>query len=109
MVNYLGPVTEFSNKNISDEKNVRIMPELDWIKDGSIFSAELITKLEEVKNAKRTDTSYYIGLHEFVGNPNFKNENAYNYTTLDDGYRLLALFKYMEYDSILFPKQAFNK
>ncbi len=104
-VNSLGPVTEFSNKNISDEKNVRIMPELDWIKDGSIFSAELITKLEEVKNAKRTDTSYYIGLHEFVGNPNFKNENAYNYTTLDDGYRLLALFRYWNMIQYYFPNR----
>jgi hypothetical protein len=104
-VNSLGPVTEFSNKNISDIKNVRIMPELDWIKDGSIFSAELITKLEEVKNAKRTDTSYYIGLHEFVGNPNFKNENAYNNTTLDDGHRLLALFRYWNMIQYYFPNR----
>ncbi len=102
-VNSLGPVTEFSNKNISDEKNVRILPDLDWIKDGNIFSVELITKLEEVKNAKRTDTSYYIGLHEFVGNPNFKNENVYDNTTLDDGHRLLALFRYWNMIQYFFP------
>lgn len=104
-INSLGPITEFNDKKISDIENIKLLPDLDWIKDEKTFSAEFIAKLEEVKNAKRTDTSYYIGLHEFVGNPNFKNESDYKETALDDGHRLLALFRYWNMIQYYFPNR----
>lgn len=102
-INKLGPVTETNSKSISEIKNTAIMPNTDWIKDENNFSAELISKLTEINNAKRPDTSYYIGLFEFVGNPKFKNEASYSGMKLDDGHRLLALFRYWNMIEYFFP------
>lgn len=103
LVNSLGPITEFSTKKIEDVQNVVIYPELDWLKDKNIFSDELITKFEDIKNAKRPDDSYYIGLYPEILNPNFKNENHYAETVMDDGYRLLALYRYWNMIQYFFP------
>ncbi len=104
-INKLGPLTEANSKNITDIKNAAIMPNTNWIKDENNFSAELISKLIEINNAKRPDTSYYIGLYEFVGNPKFKNEASYSGVKLDDGHRLLALFRYWNMIEYFFPNK----
>lgn len=102
-INSLGPILEINNSAIPESITVRIQPELGWISDSKNFSSELISKLQEVKNAKRTDTSYYIGMYEYVGNPKFKNESNYTDIALDDGHRLLALFRYWNMVQYFFP------
>jgi C-terminal processing protease CtpA/Prc len=102
-VNSLGAITEFNDVKIDTIKNATIYPELDWIKDKNIFSDELIARLEEIKSSKRVSDPYYVELHQYVKNPQFKNEAKYEQTDLDDGYRLLGLFRYWNIIEYFFP------
>lgn len=47
---------------------------------------------------------YYLRFYPYVGNPAFKNENKYeDMDYSDDGYRLLALFRYWNMIEYFFP------
>lgn len=93
------PGKEIANKS----SEVKIEPDLVWIKTSS-FSDELTTLLLKVKNASRPREHYYIGLEPEVGNPDFKNENAYSSMKYPDaGFRLLTLFRYWNIIQYYFP------
>lgn len=78
----------------TDAKDIKLKPDLDWI-NSSGFSPKLSALLLEIKTAKRPAEHYYVGLHPNVGNPNFRNEDAYASMRFpDDGYRLLSLYRY---------------
>ena len=102
-INKLGEITEFNEKKISDYENATILPELDWLSNKNIFSDEIIAKLDLIKNAKRKEESYYIGMYEVVNNPKFNNENSYTNIDLDDGLKLLSLYRYWNMIQYFFP------
>jgi C-terminal processing protease CtpA/Prc len=81
----------------------KLYPDLRWI-SGSDLSNDLKTLLEGIKNAKRKENSYYIGLAPNVGNPEFKNERPYSSMRFPDtGYRILSLFRYWNIIQYYFP------
>jgi len=101
-VKNLGDFKTDSNE-ISNKEKIKIYPDLNWI-TRSKFSPELEEMLLKVKNAKRPDEHYYIGLNQNIGNPAFKHENSYTamqYT--DAGFRLLSLFRYWNIIQYYFP------
>jgi C-terminal processing protease CtpA/Prc len=105
LIKWIESLGQFSegNETIFNSSNIKIKPDLDWIKTSN-FSDELITLLLKVKNANRPKEHYYIELVSNVGNPIFKNENAYSsmdYT--DAGFRLLALYRYWNIIQYYFP------
>jgi hypothetical protein len=80
-----------------------LKPELGWIKNAS-FGNEIEILLDAIKNASRTEDSYYIGLQPGIGNPDFRNENPYaNMPYPDAGFRLLSLFRYWNMIEYFFP------
>jgi C-terminal processing protease CtpA/Prc len=82
---------------------VKNEPDLVWI-NNSNFSDELTNLLLKVKNANRPKKHYYIGLEPEVGNPYFKNENAYSSMKYPDaGFRLLTLYRYWNIIQYYFP------
>ncbi|MGK6352221.1 S41 family peptidase [Parapedobacter sp. DT-150] len=82
---------------------VKMEPDLEWI-TSSVFSDTLTSLLLRVKDAARTAEHFYIGMHPIVGNPDFKNENAYpRMRPEDDGMRMLALFRYWNMIQYFFP------
>jgi len=82
---------------------IKLEPDLDWIKNSN-FSDKLTTLLLKVKNADRPKEHYYIGLQPGVGNPDFKNENAYPSMKYPDaGFRLLTLYRYWNIIQYYFP------
>lgn len=86
-----------------DEKNIKMKPDLDWITNSG-FSKELEEKLLQLKNAKRPKVNHYVDFVSGVKNPEFKNEKAYeNMTFPDEGYRLLALYRYWNMIQYYFP------
>lgn len=90
-------------ENVFKSSEVKIEPDLDWIKNFN-FSDELTTLLLKVKNAHRQKEHYYIGLQPGVGNPDFKNENAYSSLKYPDaGFRLLTLYRYWNIIQYYFP------
>lgn len=91
-------------KNAAWKKSdVKFEPDLEWI-TRSGFSDELTSLLTQIKNADRPKEHYYIGLMPGIGNPEFKNENAYSSMKYPDaGYRLLALYRYWNVIQYYFP------
>ena len=89
--------------NKTNQSEIKIEPDLNWI-DTLGFSDELKAILLKVKNANRTSDHYYIGLQPGVGNPAFKNENAYSSMKYPDtGFRLLTLYRYWNIIQYYFP------
>jgi len=94
---------EVNEKPDAPEAEVKLYPDLGWI-SGSDISNDLKTLLEGVKNAKRKDNSYYIGLVPNVGNPVFKNERSYTSMRFPDtGFRILSLYRYWNMIQYYFP------
>lgn len=101
-INSLGQVTE-STTPAEIEGEIKIQPDLEWI-NNSGFSGELVASLNKIKNARRTETNYYIDLVPNVKNPEFKNENAYSGIKYPDaGYRILSLYRYWNMIQYYFP------
>jgi C-terminal processing protease CtpA/Prc len=105
LIKWIDNFGEFSQgkKTVIKSSSVKIEPDLLWIKNSN-FSDELTTLLLKVKNADRPKEHYYIGLQPGVGNPDFKNENAYSQMKYPDaGFRLLTLYRYWNIIQYYFP------
>lgn len=90
----LGTFKTIEAKPIAAE-SIKYKPNFDWIKKSGL-SKDLINQLNLIRNADRTEESYYAKLYD-AETPVaiFKNEEAYaNFKYPDDGYRLLALFRF---------------
>lgn len=82
---------------------VKLPPDLGWLADTTLLGSALSGKLDVIRKAKREDAHYYVGLQS-TGNASFNNELRYSYISpADDGFRLLALFRYWNYVQYYFP------
>ncbi len=98
----LGPVTRAEGATPL-EGTVKLEPDLGWI-ESSGLSAELTALLLEIKQATRTGKHFYVGVYPGVGNPDFSSENPYPQMKAgDDGFRLLALYRYWNMIQYFFP------
>lgn len=94
---------EFQTVKNSEPQNVKMKPDLEWITNSG-FSQELTDQLLKLKDAKRPKVNYYVDFFRGVGNPDFKNENAYkNMSYPDEGFRLLSLYRYWNIIQYYFP------
>lgn len=92
-INYLGEVKVCKSCKETPEDAV-LKPDLAWINNSGL-SNSLIEKLKYIQQNRHQGNHYYIGMMPSVGNPDFKNENNYSEMTYpDDGFRLLALYRY---------------
>ncbi len=91
-INELGliePCTECKETGI----NAFLTPDLTWVYESSL-TKELQEKLNYIYSNRSQSGHYYIGAMP-SGNPQFKNEKAYNKMHYpDDGFRLLAIYRY---------------
>lgn len=84
------------------DDNAPIKADLNWISNYN-FSNQLRDILNTIKNSKPEKNHYYISVAP-AGNPEFKNENPYsNMPYPDQGFRLLALYKYWNMIQYYFP------
>lgn len=88
-------------KQVAD-KDVIIAPDLDWISELNLEDS-LVSKLTQVKNAKRPSVNHYVSLAENVGNPVFNEEPYDSMNYENDGYRLLSLYRYWNIIEYFFP------
>src|SRR5262249_4086603 len=78
--------------------------DLGWLDDATRLSDALRKRLREIETADRGDVQYYVSLAPGVGNPVFDNEVGYPKMEFpDDGYRLLALFRYWNVIQYFYP------
>ncbi len=83
------------------KSNAFLKPDHQWIVNQS---SELKEKLMAVYKDRHIGEHYYIGSYPNVGNPQFKNEHGYPEMGYpDDGFRLLALFRYWNIINYFFP------
>ncbi len=77
-------------------------PDLSWMSDTSL-SERLNQSLNHVYQNRNQSEHYYLDKLA-ASNPQFKNENAYNNMPYpDDGFRLLAVFRYWNIINYFFP------
>lgn len=80
-----------------------LQPDNDWIEQ-EIKSPELRNALQYIITNPSSAPHYYVSLVPGVKNPVFTHENDYaQFTTPDDGYRLLALYRYWNIIHYFFP------
>lgn len=95
-----GQLEKCSKCKRTDEKAL-LKPDLTWIDNEEEV---LKNKLVSVYNNRSQGKHYYIGMVQGVGNPDFKNEDAYSKMSYpDDGFRLLALYRYWNMINYFFP------
>ncbi len=104
----LGPLAPDTAR--SPETRALLTPDFAWMERPS-SGKELVSLLEQVKRAGRSDVGgYYISLAPGVGNPEFRNEEAYsNMPYPDAGFRLLSLFRYWNMIAYFFPYKSLIK
>jgi C-terminal processing protease CtpA/Prc len=79
-----------------------LKPDLNWIKSKKLSNA-LREKLLYIQKNRHQGSHYYIKM-KTVGNPEFKNENAYDSMAYpDDGFRLLSLYRFWNMINYFFP------
>ena len=83
------------------KENAFAKPKMEWIDNQD---SALKEKLMSVYTKRHQGKHHYIGLAQYVKNPEFKNENAYkNMPFPDDGFRLLSLYRYWNMINYYFP------
>jgi C-terminal processing protease CtpA/Prc len=88
---------------LDSAKEYFLKPDHNWIEQAKITTS-LKQKLLHIQKNRHQGNHFYIGMVPNVGNPEFKNENAYeNIPYPDDGYRLLALFRFWNIIQYYFP------
>ncbi|MBK7500744.1 MAG: peptidase S41 [Ignavibacteriales bacterium] len=105
LINQIEKLGEVVSRDTVDKvKDIKLTPELDWLNDNDFLGAELSTLLKNLKESKRSEEHYYIGLTSRIKNPIFQNERTYpsmKYT--DDGLKLISLFRYWNMIQYYFP------
>lgn len=97
-INSLGEVKKHKCKDVADSLKFNL--DLKWLNDTICFNAELIAKLNFIKE-NRSKHQYYIRKLRYV---DFKNEKPYNEMSYPDKYyRLLGLFRYWNIINYYFP------
>jgi hypothetical protein len=101
-IKQLGEVETEKNKQ-RDSAIIKLYPDIQWINDVNVLGSPLSAQLNDIKNAKRKFTGYYLGMAR-AGNPDFKNEKEYAFARYPDpGIRLLALYRYWNIIQYFFP------
>jgi hypothetical protein len=102
-IDILGKIEKCYNPVDTLSKDVKTLPDFDWIENRKIIDKKLGNQLKFIKENRRNGYHYYIS-RESPGNPIFKHENPYYKISFNDkGYRILTLFRYWNIIQYFFP------
>jgi Peptidase family S41 len=102
-INSLGDENKYAEVQQINDSDLYSTPDLDWLQDKKLFSEQLSAKLENIYLHRNSDTNYYVKPAEEL-NPSFLNEASYrSMPAEDDGFRMLALFRYWNIIEYFFP------
>ena len=102
-INTLGDENVYQTVEPITDSNLHTKPNFSWLHDKNLFSEKLAKKLNNIYLHRNTDSNYYVRPAE-EGNPSFDNEASYKYMPAeDDGFRILALFRYWNIIEYFFP------
>lgn len=109
-INSLGNENGYPEVAPLNDSNLHSKPNLGWLNDRNLFSEKLVKKLNNIYLHRNTGTNYYVGPAK-EGNASFANEATYKSAPAeDDGFRILALFRYWNIIEYFFPyKNLFSE
>ncbi|MBO9151348.1 S41 family peptidase [Chitinophaga sp. GCM10012297] len=82
--------------------DARLLPELDWLTNYEELGEPLSAALEAVRRSSANERHFYLDWH--VGGDAAFNESRYRFLGFpDDGYRLLALYRYWNIIQYYYP------
>lgn len=96
--------------NVKGEKQIlvvnndtKLLPDLSWI-DNANELGKVAILLQKIKRSKRDDNCFYVTTESGKVSPTFMNENLYRgLLEPDDGYNILALFRYWNIIEYYYP------
>lgn len=100
-----GKITEVQPYTIDDPGLYSRIIDLSWINDREMFDDKLISKLNTIRDAKRSKKfNYYIIPYQLYSQGSFDREKGYpNITWQDQGFRILTLFRLWNAMEYCFP------
>ena len=99
----LGKVHKNDSKLPFRNELVKLLPDNSWIHDTILLGESLSKKLIQIESAKRKKGSYYFQYTPKEGLAIPTNEKSYQDISLDQGYRLLALFRFWNIIQYYYP------
>lgn len=88
----------------SPNEDAVIKPDLAWLANKNSLGIKLQRKLKEIHNSRNIGDQHYIGKDSKTGKPIFENEKTYyNMSYPDQGFRLLALYKFWNIVNYFYP------
>ena len=103
-VDKFGTIAQCSSCKPPKGTDIVHMADYGQVLNGSVLSKTLTDKLTYILNNSEINKNYYIDMVWGVGNPTFKNEDAYsNMQYPDSGYRLLCLYRYWNIIQYFYP------
>ncbi len=102
-ISTLGDENRYAAVAPVNDSNLHTKPNLAWLHDKNLFSEKLAKKLDNIYLHRNTDSNYYVR-PAGEGNPGFATEAIYKSMPAgDDGFRILALFRYWNIIEYFFP------
>jgi hypothetical protein len=102
-INSLGSFDPCTTCKVVPDSQVKMKSDLSWIRTKEIGN-ELQEKIVNVYNNRNQGKQYYVSVAMGIGNAEFINEDPYEqYVFPDDGFRLLALYRYWNIIRYFFP------
>ena len=105
LVGWIEQLGEINPAKVESQQGaVKLKTNTTWLSDKKLLSEPLRQLLWDIHKAKKADKHYHIDFAANIGNPIFKNEQAYpDMNPGDTGYQLLALFRYWNMIEYFFP------
>jgi C-terminal processing protease CtpA/Prc len=109
-INNLGDENNYElAKEIPDDNEILIKPDLQWLKDKKLFNEAIIDKLRNIYLHRNQKNNSYVKLMP-LANPNFDGEEKYaDMRASDHGLRVLALFRYWNVIEYFYPSKYLIK
>ncbi|UKT65611.1 S41 family peptidase [Pedobacter mucosus] len=103
-INGLGKLEKCKACRIKDVSEDKFNVNMNWLKDSTSLSPELIDKLMNIQANRNQNRNYYVNQVEGVGNTEFKNEKAYPDSIYPSKeLRLLTLARYWKIVEYFYP------
>ncbi len=103
-INTLGNEDSYPIASTHEKENIHTRPDLLWLENKNLFSAPLSARLNNIYAHRNSGSNHYVRLMPGVGNPAFDGEATYKTVSADDdGFRMLALFRYWNMIEYFFP------
>lgn len=104
LYDWLNKLGEFKENAYSENPEVKVKADTNWISDEDLLSKDLSNLLVKMSKSYISDRDRaYVNYKNDSVYSNFGNEKEYSFDYKDDGYKLLSLFRYWNIIEYYYP------